>query len=368
MVGRVELHEWNLLPDIVELVFARQLPIYLLPGPVIDPHGLAECLVNLSQMRESIWIDERSFELGTLLQFLHSFRASNPRDKIYSVLGLAHDRQDFSLRIDYDRPIRNLYTEVASRIFDKSQNLFLLDDVLFPKSVPELPSWVPDWSTCEYGYVGVARDRIYSAAGSTICKIRVHPSENRLEVAGSIVARISSISSPILPHYRRTDLNDTPERKRWLEEQQEFVNQLEPYPTGEDPTDVLWRTLIGNLTPHHKPAGDDYRAYFDAHVRLGNHSSDREKKRAMAFIDAVRRKSRSRRLAALSSRHLGAVPVVAKEGDYICVFHGARQLFVIREADQRGQFEFVGSAYIHGLMHGEVLDGWWYREEMISLV
>ncbi|KAK4463253.1 ankyrin and HET domain-protein [Cladorrhinum samala] len=368
MAGRVELHEWNLLPNIVELVFARRLPIYLLPGPVVDPYGLAECLANLNQMREWIWVDERPFDLGTLLQFSHSFRATNPRDKVYSILGLAHDRQDFSLRIDYDRPVASLYTKVASRIFYKTQNLSLLDDVLFPKSVPELPSWVPDWSTCEYGYAGVAEDEIYSAAGSTFCKIRVHPSENRLEVAGSLVARLTNISSPILPHYRRTDPVDTPARQRWLKEQQEFVNQLGSYPTGEDPTDVLWRTLLGNLTAHHQVAGNNYRAYYDAHFRLGHDSSAKERRSAMTFIDSVRRKSRSRRLAALSSRHLGAVPLVAREGDYICMFHGARQLFVVREAAQRGQFEFVGSAYVHGLMDGEVLDASWYREEMISLV
>ncbi|KAK4169828.1 heterokaryon incompatibility protein-domain-containing protein [Cladorrhinum sp. PSN259] len=365
MCGRVELREWNLLAGIVELVFARQLPIYLLPGPVEDPYSLAECLANLAQVRELIWIDGEKFDLASLLQFSHPFRASNPRDKVYSLLGLAYDREELGLKIDYKRPVADLYTDVASRIFLQSQDLMLLDDIIYPKSVEGLPSWAPDWSTWVYGSQGVSYDETYSAGGSTTCKIRFDPGEGRLDIAGWLVGSISTISSPILPHYRRAHPDDIVERRRWLLEQNEFVGQLDPYPTREDITDVLWKTMVGNLTFDQTPANANYRPYFDAHCKLNIDSSDEELAMAREFIDSVRRKSRTRRLATIATGHLAAVPEVAKEGDFICVFSGARHLFVIRDTGRDGNFEFVGSAYVHGLMHGEAAG---LEERIISLV
>ncbi|KAK3989404.1 heterokaryon incompatibility protein-domain-containing protein, partial [Cladorrhinum sp. PSN332] len=367
MCGRKELHTWDLLPNVVELVFGRQLPVYLLPGPVEDPYSLAECLANLGQIRELIWIDGLKFDLATLLQFSHPFRASNPRDKVYSILGLAYDREQFELRVDYERPVVDLYTEVASRIFSKSQDLELLNDVIYPKSIAGLPSWVPDWSTWVYGSQSVAYDEIYAPAGQTSCKIRVHPGEARLDVAGCLVGSISNVGSPILPHYRRAHQDDIADRNRWLREQIEFARRLDPYPNGDDMIDVLWRSLIGNLTFSQARAQDNYREYFDAHWNLGEDSSDKQKDMAREFIDAVRRKSRTRRLASIATGHLGAVPEVAKEGDFICVFSGTRHLFVVRETGQDGKFEFVGSAYVHGLMDGELVRAGGYEEMIISL-
>ncbi|KAK4220524.1 ankyrin and HET domain-protein [Podospora fimiseda] len=371
MVGRRILHHWDLLPNIVELVFSRQLPVYLLPGPVEDPYALAECLATLSHLRELIWIDGLRFDLGTLLQFSHPFRASNPRDKVYSILGLARDRQDFDIQVDYDRPVVDLYTEVSGRIFLKNQDLEFLSDVFFPKSIPGLPSWVADWSTWVYGSQGVMYDEIYSAGGesTTCCKLQVHFAEARLDVGGYFIGSISKLGGQILPHYRRVHPDDINDRMSWLQEQMELVQQLSPYPSGDDIIDVFWRTLIGNLTFGQCRADANYREYFEAHLKLGGEISDKEKDLAGEFIDAVRRKSRTRRLAAISTGHLGAVPEVANEGDFICAFSGARHLFVVRDSGKDdGHFEFVGSAYVHGLMDGEVMRDGRFEEMTISLV
>ncbi|KAK3331783.1 heterokaryon incompatibility protein-domain-containing protein [Cercophora scortea] len=83
MCVRTELPHWLLLPSMAELVFNRKLPAYALAGPSDDPNDVAECISHLKNMRLLITrTKSHKFDLSTLLQRSHPFRASNPRDKI----------------------------------------------------------------------------------------------------------------------------------------------------------------------------------------------------------------------------------------------------------------------------------------------
>lgn len=369
MCGRVEL-DWSLLPDIAELVFGRFLPVYLLPGPVEDRQALSECLSHLGQMRHLIAEKQDPFTLYELLAAFHPFKASDPRDKIYALLGLAVDRDVLNLPPDYTLDVEDLYIMAANRILACDLKASLLVHNLGTKSL-RLPSWVPDWSCWSYGTLGVAFDGIYLASGTTTLEFAVHASDKRLDVAGCLVDKITALSSPILPHYRGYYDSDARERQEWLREQLKLVRRtVHFYPSGTDLTDVLWRTLIGNLTNRKKRAGNDYREYFDAHAsdsQDDNDMSEREREKAKEFIDAVRRKSRTRRLAITGRGYFAAVPEESMVGDWICMFHGHRHLFAIRE-HQKDKFMYLGPSYVHGLMDGEVLQAEWYKKQMISLV
>lgn len=63
---------------------------------------------------------------------------------------------------------------------------------------------------------------------------------------------------------------------------------------------------------------------------------------------------------------MGWVPSETLRGDVVCVLKGGHVPYILRpEGTRKGQFKFVGEAYIHGLMHDKGL-----VEEMeeISLV
>jgi hypothetical protein len=81
----------------------------------------------------------------------------------------------------------------------------------------------------------------YLACGSTIPEFRVE-SMAKLEIVGCLVDKIVQQSNPIGQRYAFVGAlgQDT-----WLKEQLEFVQEVEPYPTGVDISSVLWRTLIG---------------------------------------------------------------------------------------------------------------------------
>lgn len=63
-------------------------------------------------------------------------------------------------------------------------------------------------------------------------------------------------------------------------QQKKVVENLYPYPDGSPPEDVLWKTLIGNITLNKKEATVNYRRYYDAHVNLSPNSVKEEEEMA----------------------------------------------------------------------------------------
>ncbi|KAF2825719.1 HET-domain-containing protein, partial [Ophiobolus disseminans] len=83
----------------------------------------------------------------TLLEYLHSIRhcrCGDPRDQIYAVLGLTQNERE-QLSIDYSISVQQLYMGLAL-YWISSYEYGFLDAIGLKKSIPSLPSWVPDWT------------------------------------------------------------------------------------------------------------------------------------------------------------------------------------------------------------------------------
>ena len=52
---------------------------------------------------------------------------------------------------------------------------------------------------------------------------------------------------------------------------------------------------------------------------------------------------------------MGLGPAGAEVGDLVVVFFGGQVLYVIREREEEGEWEFVGECYVHGRMDGEAV-------------
>jgi len=63
MCGRREINEWDLLPNIIQLVFNRSLPSFLLHNSSEDPNSLQECLVTLLHTRNRVVFQHSRFTL-----------------------------------------------------------------------------------------------------------------------------------------------------------------------------------------------------------------------------------------------------------------------------------------------------------------
>ena len=85
--------------------------------------------------------------LRFLLSVRRGTKAHDPRDIVYSLLGVASQFNVMEIAPDYVVSWQNLYTSVTRQIICNTKNLTVLADAIKPsKNRSSLPTWVPDWS------------------------------------------------------------------------------------------------------------------------------------------------------------------------------------------------------------------------------
>ncbi|KAB8223957.1 hypothetical protein BDV33DRAFT_200003 [Aspergillus novoparasiticus] len=97
---------------------------------------------------ESIRARWQSPEQITLLQLLRQFsgrEATDPRDKVYALLGLAKDHP--TVEPNYAASELDVFVDTVLDIISRSKSLGVLMGDFTMKSNHALPSWVPDWTS-----------------------------------------------------------------------------------------------------------------------------------------------------------------------------------------------------------------------------
>jgi len=85
-----------------------------------------------------------------LLDLLHQHRdceATDPRDKVYGLLGMSGDGEAMKIFPDYTRSVEDVYRDLAEKYVVATGSLDIICACRFPRKFENLPSWVPDWST-----------------------------------------------------------------------------------------------------------------------------------------------------------------------------------------------------------------------------
>ena len=71
---------------------------------------------------------------------------TNPRDKVYALYSLFQGPDAKFPDLDYTKPMERVFCEATAAVFNQDRNHQILYHVSSPSQLPELPSWVPDWS------------------------------------------------------------------------------------------------------------------------------------------------------------------------------------------------------------------------------
>ncbi|KAK0744662.1 heterokaryon incompatibility protein-domain-containing protein [Apiosordaria backusii] len=125
---------WNSLPEDQK----RVLQAFAYPMGQLE--GIRETL-SIIKMKQTEM-------LKYLLDKTRFKEATDPRDKIYGLLGLLNNCDDpIDLSPDYNLPAKDLYIKVALQMITFSQSLSILHQHELRSSpiMSELPSWVPTW-------------------------------------------------------------------------------------------------------------------------------------------------------------------------------------------------------------------------------
>lgn len=74
------------------------------------------------------------------------------------------------------------------------------------------------------------------------------------------------------------------------------------------------------------------------------------------YYESLVKHSLNRRFFITSNGSLGSGPLEMRENDLVCILFGSKAPVILRRSSRaQGCFEWVGQAYVHGVMHGESL-------------
>jgi hypothetical protein len=201
-------------------------------------------------------VENNGRDLYGILKYCHfidnseiRLEATNHRDKIYGLLGLAKDT--FGIRPNYIEPIFKVYTDTA-RVLMRSGNVDLLWLCQFPKSIQNLPTWVPDWSAplqTPYGTDFAPNTRTFTASGKiSACVTCTDGLNGFITLRGVVVDEVAAIGSTWVKAESSQFDDETGVTSRFLTE----IDQLcdESLRLGHQGPELLsearWRTAIGD--------------------------------------------------------------------------------------------------------------------------
>jgi hypothetical protein len=279
-------------------------------------------------------------ELFDILQILTKRRgvgATDSRDLIYSLLGVAKDVED--IKPDYTLSVNEVFISTAFHIIRGRHDLALLGRVLEPSA--ELPTWVPDWRSSTFDWAfSVVSNKYYNATGSSWAFPEPTESLNTLQLQG---LRVNNIDLFMDYTYSRGwkialyDLASSLARQTGCKKAYKHTN--EPWDCA------LFRTLTGDLMKTPQGWKRWSRRSFN-HMMQGK----LQIKMAKQGLDL---QEHHRQFFITQDKRIGLAPLHARQGDVVCLLFGGEVPLLLREAENG--YTFVGECYVHGLMDGEGL-------------
>ncbi|PVH72587.1 HET-domain-containing protein [Cadophora sp. DSE1049] len=311
--------------------------------------------------------------LINLVLMFDKSEATDPRDRLFSLLGLAADGSDDDFRPDYNESVESVARRFSLGFIQKGYGMKVLHLAGLSDEVqsPSWPSWVPDWTR-----PGVMERRVlcartlwapstaYKAGADLAPSIRISQNSNVLLVSGSRVDTISRLGMDASGISSRAS-SDVFVLKPFLDEADDIIcpDPSKVYaPTGESRHEVYWRTLIANRGKNWAEATEDYafqyeecRRFFDT-TTIDSLTSIEQLLSLNLYFACVVSLLLTSRVGTSENGFVGLVPMSSQIGDLICVFNGGAMPFIIRpSAEIEGMFRLIGGCYIHGLMRGEAL-------------
>ncbi|KAF2723067.1 hypothetical protein K431DRAFT_283232 [Polychaeton citri CBS 116435] len=323
-------------------------------------------------------------------------------DKVFSLLGLARVTAAPGVsfpRPDYTVSTRGVYIQAALSILDNDDDLLVLCSAEGPafRQIPDLPSWVPDWSVTQLVGLGITGYKRFDAAEGKRRNLQIDRVANKLDIEAY---RLDSI---VQTGESKLDVDKDGAFPGWLEILAKLPAQ---YFTGQASTDVLWRTLLTNTVTNHEgkpqtPAPEEFREAFLAWLlqkseRWDSQPPDKQEQLNQLLSDlagasvpssdpASSMSSTIQRtpteLRTLEDRYdtpfshalclrlfrteqnlLGIGSLSVDAGDSVWIVPGCPVPLMFRRLTPTsrvtakvdvGEYELVGAAYVHGVMHGK---------------
>jgi hypothetical protein len=315
-----------------------------------------------------------SLEPTSLLRIADWKLCSDPRDKVYALLGMTSSSFKNCVQISYsngsDRDILEAFIEYAKAcIVDKVPTILQL--VAGRPRIHGLPSWCPNLHSVPRANLDNLFDeslRAGIAAKNSTREMfggKTHPESSKLSVTGFQVDTVTEVVDgsfywPPLPpgdeHRQRGQrFLEWEDRCLALAQATLFIS------TETVPIDhVLTLSAATNRRSPHKPQDDGFLEAYHTLLRnirketFGSGSILPPVRSLDFYFDLWQRickYSTGRKYFSTENGRLGLGPPEITKGDTVSVFYGAKTVSILRPAKENPEeWYFVGDAFVHGLM------------------
>jgi hypothetical protein len=329
-----------------------------------------------------------------LVDILHRFRAfasTDPRDKVYGLLGLVKNVEgDVTVDVDYgDTSVSDVYTDLAAAYVELQQDLTILSFVKHREDLEAdlaegVPSWVPLWTVDTDTAMIYSKHDPYEACGPND-KVQLEPAlPKSLSPVGLLFSEVDAASTPMTMSLFGDPQKDDGQPAATPTIISDLWHEVS---ASDDPMmDVL--RMAQNLTAgndkDYRMVNDleddermnfygDFGAWLDHHLASRGLESENLSPRSISspesdaerFKIAASRACDQRRAFRTKNGLRGIGPTSMAAGDHIVVLRGGQVPFVLRPSGSA--WLFVGECFVAGIMNGETfedcIDGWARPEE-----
>jgi hypothetical protein len=339
---------------------------------------------------------------GLLKQFV-SLNSTNALDKVYALLSLTSDGSNRVIIPDYRKSPQLLFTEVAQHFVSTGDPFSILSSagIGHERTVNDLPSWVPDWTTptiaadLNFGDPEICRGA-YRASGRSQFQMTVRQDGKSLRAAAIYLDEIKELGA----HDRQFADDDLfhvdaeghafntgdykLHRKLYTEAWHLATTHARPpLRRRSDLREAFWRTLCGDTDVTSRPAPPKFEIYFSSWLKLmdkvdefiledGSLKSLPEDEEFWDLVGdtspwgvAMGQGCSQRKFCVTREGYIGLAPLRTMIGDEIWVFLGAPTPYVLRketsgerDSNENGEREFklVGECYVDEMMDGEIFE------------
>ncbi|KAG5787634.1 hypothetical protein H9Q69_013306 [Fusarium xylarioides] len=375
--------------------------------------------IKLIEDQHRLMTQSKGSKLMDVLVRFREMESTDPRDKIFGLLGLV--TEEHGINVDYMTSVPELYQQTTASLINLAGNLDILCQNPFerpqgPTALQKsqhkhkLPSWVAEYDSKrrQCATMLFAQRGIFNAGVKnceTPCRV-IGPEKDILVTKGTILGTIA----PILQDGKDLEAFDVMDLylgKEAFEQPQEHLYSPKvggkEILTGDTAIRAFWRTMVKDCTlpprmRRLRPTEIErldvenqeqlksewsplqtYRLHFGnkySRSAFGYQPADDED---LAKLDVEGQISHhyspgSFMFALTDNGLFLATRFAAKQGDVVAVLDGGKVPLALRKVESRGGVEgdlymVVGSTYVHGFMDGEaevgVGEGWLEKREIL---
>jgi hypothetical protein len=203
--------------------------------------------LHLLEFRKRFFIDRDPIRLQDALWSSKDTLATDPRDKIFALLGICHDWATFVPVPNYKQSLGSIIAEMskAMMVWHNSLDLICLKGhQSLEKQIEGLPTWAPNLPNFWFGGTTIQERNILLDRSTGSSNPLLGGSNNVLiKVTGSVIGIVSEIAPSMLPYHRGQETIQR--RSPWISSTYNLHLQI-PELARPSPDDVKFKEYIWN--------------------------------------------------------------------------------------------------------------------------